>query len=90
MQGLPGCTGFSLVAVCGLLITVASLVVEYELWGLHASVLAAPELWSTGSVVPGFSSPRGMCNPLGPGTEPVSPASASGLFATQPSSGKNL
>ena len=51
------CTGFSLVAVSwgqclvsvhGLLIAVASLVVEPGLEGLRASVVAAPRLWSTG------------------------------------------
>ena len=36
--------GFSLVAVCGLLIATASLVVEHGLQGVQASVVAAPGL----------------------------------------------
>ena len=55
--GLPCCGGFSLVAeggslvaVCGLLV-VAPLVAEHGLQGTHASVIVAPGLLSTGSMV---------------------------------------
>ena len=48
-------SGYSLVAVCQLLIAVVSLAAEHRLWGAWASVVAAhgfsrcgPELWSTG------------------------------------------
>jgi len=47
--GLGSCTGFSLVAVCGLLIGVASLVTEHGLWGDWPSVFAARGLSSCGS-----------------------------------------
>ena len=40
--GLCCCVNFSLVAVCGLLVAVASLVAEYGLEGTWASVVAAP------------------------------------------------
>ena len=52
--GLYCCMGFSaneaypLVAVCGLLIVVASLIAEHGLWGLRVSVFAACELSSCG------------------------------------------
>ena len=36
--------GYSLVAVCGLLIAVASLIAEHGLWGSRASVVAVPRL----------------------------------------------
>ena len=58
--GLCCCTGFSLVAVNGgyslvavpgLLITLASLVEEHGLQGAQASAVVAPGLQSTGSVV---------------------------------------
>ena len=42
--GLHCCVSFSLVVVCGLLITMASLVVECGLEGAWASAVAAPEL----------------------------------------------
>ena len=60
MLGLCCCTGFSLVAVNGgyslvavpgLLITLASLVKEHGLQGAQASAVVAPGLQSTGSVV---------------------------------------
>ena len=63
--GLPCYAGFSLVAatgsyslvaVCGFLIAVASLVVEQGLWGTQASAVAALGLQSTGSRHAGFSS----------------------------------
>ena len=50
LLGLHCFTGFSLVAVCGLLIAEASLVAEHKLWGTWASVVAAPGLYSTCSV----------------------------------------
>lgn len=37
--------------VCGPPVAMASLVMEYGLSGLQASVAAAPGIWSTGSVV---------------------------------------
>ena len=42
--GLCFCMGFSLVTVCGLLIAVASLVVEYGLYGTWTSGVVAPRL----------------------------------------------
>jgi len=42
--GLRCCRGFSLVAMCGLLIAVASLVAEPGLQGAQASVVAARRL----------------------------------------------
>ena len=60
MLSLRSCVGFflvvtsrsyALVAVCGLLITVASLVAEHGFQGAWASVVVAPALWNTGSVV---------------------------------------
>ena len=41
--------GYSLVVVCKLLIAVASLAGEHRLWGVRASVVAAPGLQSAGS-----------------------------------------
>ena len=48
--------GLLFIAVCRLLV-VASLVAEHELWGMRASVVVAPKLWSTVSIVvaPKFS-----------------------------------
>lgn len=43
---------YSLVAVCGLLVAAASLVVECRLSGARASVAAAPGLGSCGSWAP--------------------------------------
>ena len=37
-------------ALCGLLIAVASLISKHGLWGLRASVVVAPRLYRTGSV----------------------------------------
>ena len=60
MLGLHCCSGFSLIAesrgyslgaMCGLLIAVASLVVEHRLYGTSASVAAVPGLQSAGSIV---------------------------------------
>ena len=59
MLGLRGCTGFSLVAsgssslaaVHGFLIVVASLAAEPRRQGARASVVAAPGLQSTASIV---------------------------------------
>ena len=44
MLGLHRCTGFTLVVVHGLLTAAVSPVVEHELWGLWASVVADPGL----------------------------------------------
>jgi len=44
--------GYSLVAVCGLLIAVASFVGEHGLWGSRASVVVACGLSSCGSWAP--------------------------------------
>ena len=58
--GLCCCTGFSLVVASGgfslvevhrLLVVVTSPVAEHRLQGIQVSVAAAPELYSTGSVV---------------------------------------
>ena len=43
--------GYSLVAVCGLLTALASLVAEHGLQGPRASVVVTPRLQSTGSRV---------------------------------------
>ena len=60
MLGLCCCTGFSLgvtsrryslAVVRGLLIMVVSLVAEHRLQSAQASVVVAPGLWNTGSVV---------------------------------------
>ena len=66
--------GYSLVAVCGLLTVVASRVVEHRLWGLRASVVAAPGLSSTGLVVevPGLSFTLTCRIFLDQGSSPVS------------------
>ena len=45
--------GCSLVVVPGLLVAVASLVVEHGLEGMWASIVVAPGLWSTVSAVVG-------------------------------------
>ena len=86
--------GYSLVAVCGPLIAVASLVVEHGLQGAWASVFAAcghsicgsrgPEhrLSSCGTQIYLL---RGIWDLPGSWIEPVSPALASGFFTTKPS-----
>ena len=60
MLDLCCCTGFflvaesrcySVIAVCGLLVVVASLVTEHRLWGALDSVVVAPELQSRDSIV---------------------------------------
>ena len=43
--------GYSLVAVLGLLMAVASPVAEQRLQGSQASVVVVPRLWNTGSIV---------------------------------------
>ena len=40
--------GYSLVAACGVLIVVASFIVEHGLQALRASVIAIPRLYGTG------------------------------------------
>ena len=51
MLGFRWCTRFSLVAECGLLLAVASLVAEQGLWVRRDSGVVAHGLYSTGSVV---------------------------------------
>ena len=50
------------------------------------SVVMAPELWSTGSIVVahGLNCSCGMWDPPGPGVEPRSLALAGRLFTTEP------
>ena len=75
--------GYSLFAVRGLLIAEASLVMEHRLWGTRASVVLAPGLWSTGSIVVAhrcsciWDIPRSEM-------EPVLPTLAGGFFTTGP------
>ena len=78
------CSGFSLVAVPGLLIVAASLVAEHGPWGLRASAPVAPAsraqaqcLWRVGLVALG---PVGSAQIRG---EPVSSALAGGFFTTE-------
>ena len=68
--------GYSLVAVHGILIAVASLVEHMFQW-----------VWLKGSVAQGFSCFSGTQNLPGPGTEPVSHALA-GRFLTSEPAGK--
>ena len=68
MLGLCCCLGFSLVAVRGLLIAVASLVVGHRLEACSCS------LWA--------QLLHGMWNPPRPGVEPMSPALAGGFLST--------
>ena len=100
--GLHCCAGFSLVvakgsyslvAVHGLLIAVASLVAEDRLEGMQASVVSARGLSSCGSQALEHRLSRcdtqsqllhGMWDLLGPGIEPVSPALSGTFFITEP------
>ena len=72
--------GHSLAVVLGLLVTESSLV-EHELSGLWASVVAARGLQSTRSVV---VVPRGTRERPEPGMEPVSPALQADSYTGQP------
>ena len=69
---------FSLAAVLGLVIEVASLAEEHTFQGSWASVVVVPGLQTTGSVtvVYGPLLPRSVWNLPGPGIKPVSPALA--------------
>ena len=81
---VAGSGGYSLVAACGLLITVISLVAEQGLQGVQAQQLWLPDsraqtqqLWCKGLAAPrhvGFS---------GSGIKPVSPALAGRFFTTE-------
>jgi len=51
LGGLFSTCGYSLAEVHELIIAMASLVAERRLWSVQASVVAAPRLQSTGSVV---------------------------------------
>ena len=88
--GLHCCTGFSLVAVGGLLIAVASLVA-----GMGSRALRLQKLQFPGSRAQVNSCgaqaqlPRGVWDLLGSGTERVSPGMASRVFTTEPA-GKPL
>ena len=79
-QGLP------FVAVCRLLLAVASLVAEHRLWSKRASVVAARGLQSEGSVVvaQGLRCQASMWDLPRPGIEPVSPELAGGFLTTGP------
>ena len=71
--------GYSLVAVCGLFIVVASLVEEYGPWS------SALGFQSMGSVVVAYKQLlHGMWNLPGPGIEPASPALAGRFLPTVP------
>ena len=94
LQGLSpvvASAGHSLVAVCGLLISVSSLIAELGLQGTRASVVVAHRLSSFRSQAlehkldncgPQAWLLCGMWDPPGPGIESVSPASASRFFFT--------
>ena len=88
--------GLLFLAVCGLLIAVASLVEEHrlyvhrlqQLW-LESSRAQAQQLWHTGLVAPRSCGTRAqllrsMWDLPGPGLEPVSPALAGGFLTTAP------
>ena len=94
-QAFSSCGGWGLlfVAVCGLLIAVASLVAEhgsrhadFSSCGTWASVAVAHGLQSAGSVVVahrlGCSAARGIFPDIG--LEPASPALAGGFLTTAP------
>ena len=95
-QAFPGCGkwgGYSLVAVCGLLIAEASLVVAHGLQGARALVVVARGLHSCGSQalehrLDSYGTQtlllRGTWDFLRPGMEPMSPALAGGFFTTEP------
>ena len=74
------------------LIAVASLAVEHRLYGAQASVVVAPGLWSTGSlvVVHGLSGSVVCGIFLDPRIEPTSPALSGGVFTTEPPGKPNV
>ena len=72
---------YSLVAVRGLLVAGASLVVEHGLQGTQASGAAAHGLRSCG--MQAYQLLRGMWDLPRPGIEPMSPALAGGFFTTE-------
>ena len=75
----------SLVAALQLLLGVASLMAEHRAQGPGASVVVAPALSSTGSVVVAHRLLlHGMWDPPGSGLEPMSPALTGGFFTTEP------
>ena len=74
MLDLHGCTGFSLVAVHGLLMVATSLIAEHGLEGSWASVVT----------VHGLRFPSGMWDLPTSGTESVSPVLAGRFFITEP------
>ena len=76
--------GCSAAALRGLLSAVSSLVAERGLWGVRASVAAAPGPQSAGSAVsaPGASCPW-LCGIFRTGIHPVSPVLAGGFLATE-------
>ena len=77
--GLHSCAGFSLVAVWGHLIAVASLVAEHGL-----KVAWAQELWCTGSIVVAHRlSCLSACGIFWISDKPVSPAMAGRFFITE-------
>lgn len=78
--------GCSAAALRGLLSAVSSPVAERELWGVRASVAAAPGPQSAGSAVsvPGASCPWLVAPEVfRTGIHPVSPALAGGFLATE-------
>ena len=85
--------GVTLIVVCGLLIAVASLVMELRPQDAWASVVAARGLSTYGSLAlelglsncgPWAQLLYGMQDLPGPGLEPRSPALAGGIFTTEP------
>ena len=79
--------GYSFVAVCRLLIALASLVVEHGLQELQhlGAIVAAPRSWSTGSlnVVLRVQLLHGTWHLPESGIEPASPALAGGFVTTE-------
>ena len=66
--------GCSLGVAHGLLVAVACLVSEHRLWSAGSGSSCGTQAWL----------PHGMCDPLGPGIEPMSPALAGGFLTTEP------
>ena len=72
--GLSLATGYSLAAVCELLLAVASLVAEHGLEGTLATIAVAPRA----------ELPHSMWELPSPGIKPVSPGLAGGFFTIEP------
>jgi len=78
--------GATLVAVCGLLIAVASLVFRAEALGIWLSVAVAPRLQNTGSIIVAHGLSCSLACGIFPdqGSNPMSLTLAGRFFATEP------